>query len=448
MRRDMGHDNSTAPRILVVGAGCAGMATARRLERMVRPNEAAITVVDPRPYMTYPSFLPETAAGTVEPRHVVAPLRALLRRCQVFTGEVTHIDTDTRAVGVRLPDDNEAELGYDVLVLAAGSVTKVLPVPGLQEHATGFTTLGEAVLLRNQVLTRLDQAASTLDPHRRAELLTFLFVGGGYAGVEALAELEEMVRFAVRRYYPMIELSEVRWLLVEAADRIMPEVSGSLAAYTMDVLRDRGIEVRLETTVTSAEDGRVQLSDGTTFPAGTIVWTTGVEANPVIAGSGLPTDKMGRAKCTPSLQVEGFREVFAVGDCAAVPDVTSADPEATCPPTAQHATRQARRAAGNVRALVRSSPLRPYAHRTVGSVATLGLHEGVAEIYGMRLRGWPAWVLHRAYHLAQMPSANRKARIVADWMIDAFFPRQVVALGEVHVPRREFVEQARRVKQR
>jgi NADH dehydrogenase len=435
---------TTGPRILIAGAGYAGLYTALRLQSSLRPGEASVTVVDPRPYLTYQPFLPEAAAGTLEPRHVAAPLREVLHRSHVLTASVTRIDTARRSVRLDVSSDHTDELGYDLLVLAAGSVSKTLPVPGLAEQAVGFTTLGEAVYLRNHVLSRLDQAAGTLDPARRQALLTFMFVGGGYAGVEALGEMEEMARFAARRYYPSVDASEMRWTLVEAVDRIMPEVSSSLADYTVNVLRQRAIEVRLETTVDSMENGHVVLSDGARFDAGTVVWTTGVVANPLVADADVPHDRLGRVVCAPNLQVRGVPGVCAAGDCAAVPDLMAGDADATCPPAAQHAVRQGKHLAENIIRMIRGQEPQDYAHRSAGAVATLGHHQGVAEIYGVRLKGWPAWALHRLYHVSQMPTVSRKTRVLVDWMLDGVFPRQVVAIGELHEPRDEFVAQARR----
>lgn len=434
---------SARPRIVVLGAGYVGLTAALRLQSKLRGG-ASVTVIDPRSYMTYQSFLPEAAAGSIEPRHVVVPLRPLLRRCQVLTARATGVNNDRRAVRMAVPDGHAEELGFDVLVVALGSVSKTLPVPGLASRAVGFTTLEEAIYLRNHVLSQLDKASTTLDPDLRRRLLTFLFVGGGYAGVEALGELEEMARFAVSRYYPAIDPGWLRWVLVEAAGRIMPEVSRPLADYTVAHLRGRGMEVHLQTTVNTMEGGHVVLADGTEFDAGTIVWTTGVSPHPMLGATDLPLDERGRVRCEATLQVDGRPGVFAAGDCAAVPDLTDKQDGALCPPSAQHAVRQARRLADNVVAHVRDKPLRPYRHASAGSVATLGLHEGVAEIYGRKIKGWPAWALHRIYHLAQMPTAHRKTQIFTDWALTLPFRRQVVALGELHQPRAEFTEQAQR----
>lgn len=430
-------------KVVVIGAGYVGMHAARRLQSKALAGEASITVVDPRSYMTYQPFLPEAAAGSLEPRHVVAPLRSVLEGCEVVTGAATAVDTERKVVSVEVVSGNVTELEYDYVVVAPGSVSKTLPVPGLASQATGFTNLGEAIYLRNHVLTQLDKAASTSDPALRERLLTFVFVGGGYAGIEALGELEEMACFAARRYYGgKLEPGEMRWVLVEAAERIMPEVSRPLADYTVDLLRERGMAVHLATTVETMEGGHVKLSDDTLLESETIVWTAGVAPHPMLNQAGLPLDDKGRARCHATLEVADRPGVFSAGDCAAVPDLSADDPDATCAPSAQHAVRQAKRLADNVLAAMRGRPMADYKHASAGSVAALGLHQGVAEIYGLRLKGWPAWALHRAYHLANMPTANRKGRILADWVLDVPFRRQVVALGELHRPRLEFVEDA------
>ncbi|WP_425484552.1 NAD(P)/FAD-dependent oxidoreductase [Haloechinothrix aidingensis] len=423
--------------VVVVGGGHAGMTAARALREQLSVDRATITVIEPRSYMTYQPFLAEAAAGSVEPRHVVVPLREILPDCDVLAGEVTGVSSAASTVTVRVADGNVRQVGYDVLVLAPGSVSKTLPVPGLAEHAIGFKNLGEAIYLRNHVLSRLDAAASTLDEDLRRRLLTFLFVGGGYAGVEAMAELEDMTR-AATSYYDTVAAEDMRWILVEAADRIMPEVSANLGRYILNVLRERGFEAYLNTTLSSVHDGHVELSDGTEFDTDTVVWTAGVTPHPVLRNTDLPLDDRGRVRCTPTLRVEGLRSVFAAGDAARVPDLTSKGSDAVCGPSAQHATRQAKRIATNVLALLHGGKPRKYRHAYAGSVASLGLYQGVAEIYRIRLRGKPAWLAHRGYHLAAMPTWHRKARIAADWLLSLPFRRQVVALGELHHPRREF----------
>jgi NADH dehydrogenase len=422
-------------RIVIVGGGYVGMYTALRLQKRLSRGAADITVIEPQANMTYQPFLPEAAAGSVEPRHVVVPLRRVLSRCTVLTGAASRIEHARKVVLVQPAEGDAYEVGYDLLVVCPGSISRALPIPGLAEHGVGFKTIGEAIYLRN--LSCLDLAASTQDPDRRRRALTFVFVGGGYAGVEAMAELEDMARYATR-YLPGIEPEQMRWVLVEAASRIMPEVSVRLSAYTVDRLTERNIDVRLDTRLESAVDGRVRLSDGDEFEAETLVWTAGVKANPMLRDTDLPLDDAGRLSCRADLTVKGVNGVFAAGDCAAVPDLTKSDPNALCSPSAQHAVRQAKRLADNIVATVRGDALREYRHAYAGSVASLGLYRGVAEIYGIRLRGFPAWWMHRTYHVSRMPTFNRKVRVIADWTGALIFRREVVSLGQLQQPRSEF----------
>jgi NADH dehydrogenase len=423
--------------IVIVGGGYVGMYTALRLQRELKRAEASITVIDPQANMTYQPFLPEAAAGSIEPRHVVVPLRKVLRRCHVRTGRVTAINTANREVTVEAAAGHVSHLAYDMLVVAPGSVARTLPIPGLAEHGISFKTVAEAIYLRNHVLSRMDEASSTLDPELRRRLLTFMVVGGGYAGVEALAELADMSRYA-SRYYENIDASDLRWVLVEAAGRIMPEVSPRMGRYTVEQLMRAGIEVFLDTRVTSMEGGHVVLDDGTEFDTDTIVWTAGVKPNPMLDNTDLPLDERGRVICGADLQVQGLSEVFSAGDCASVPDLSKDDPEAKTSPSAQHAVRQARVLADNIVAVLRGQPCRPYRHAYAGSVASLGLYKGVAEIYGVKLRGVVAWFMHRTYHLSRMPTFNRKFRIVSDWTQALFFRREVVSLEQIHEPKAEF----------
>jgi NADH dehydrogenase len=433
-----------AQRIVILGGGYLGLYTALGLQRRLRGGEASVTVIDPQPHMTYQPFLPEAAGGSIEPRHVVVPLRRVLRRCHILNLRVTRIEHARRTVTVEKPDQTTEEIGYDVLVVALGSVARVLPVPGLAEQGIAFRTIGEAIYLRNHILSKLDEAAVTDDPVRRSKLLTFTFVGGGYAGIEALGELEDMARFATR-YYENIEPSDLRWVLVEASGRILPEVRESLGVYTVLQLEKRGIEVYLSTLAKSFEDGHVVLSDGTEFDSDTIVWTAGVKANPVLANSDLPLDERGRIKATAELQVEGMPGVWAAGDNAAVPDLSriQEDPNALTLPNAQHAVRQAKRLAANLIASLRDKPLKPYHHKNIGSVASLGLHKGVADVYNIKLTGFLAWAAHRGYHVMKVPTFNRKARVVADWLLGGLFRREVISMGQISDPRAEFARVTR-----
>jgi NADH dehydrogenase len=358
---------------------------------------------------------------------------------------------------VEPPDGDEYGIDYDHVVVALGSVARTLPIPGLAEQAIGFKHVEEAIALRNQVLGRLDVAASIRaasiddasiddasiddasidDGAKRRRALTFVFVGGGYAGVEAFAELEDMARYATR-YYDNLEAADMRWVLVEATGRILPEVGEDMGRYTIEQLRSRSMEVLLDTRLESCVDGHVELSGGQRFDADTIVWTAGVKANPVVAATGLPLDERGRIRCGADLRVVGFDDVWAAGDNAAVPDLSSSVPGATCSPSAQHAVRQAKVLARNLLRVLAGNAVVEYRHRHVGSVASLGLRKGVAQVYGIKLKGFPAWFMHRTYHLSRVPTFNRKARVVLDWTLALFFRREVVSLGSLHHPSDEF----------
>ncbi|NJQ03525.1 NAD(P)/FAD-dependent oxidoreductase [Streptomyces zingiberis] len=429
-------------RILVVGGGCVGMYTALRLKRRLKRDEALVTVVDPEPYMTYQPFLPEAAAGSISPRHVVVPLRRVLRGCQVVVGEVTALDHAARSATVRTLATAEegsppVEIGYDELVLAPGSVSRTLPVPGLAEFGIGFKTVEEAIMLRNHVLEQLDIASSTRDPALRDAALTFVVVGGGYAGVEAIAELEDMARYALR-YYHNVEPEDMKWVLVDAGERILPEVGEEMGGYAVRELRRRTIDVRLGTRLASCENRVAVLSDGSRLPTRTLVWTAGVKPHPVLAAMGLPLDGRGRLRCGADLRVEGTEHAWAAGDAAAVPDRTATTPGALCAPNAQHAVRQARTLADNLVAHLRGGRTEEYRHAHAGSVASLGLHKGVAQVYGKKIKGYPAWFMHRVYHLSRVPTFNRKARVIAEWSLAGLFKREIVSLGSLEHPRAEF----------
>ncbi|MFL6056958.1 MAG: NAD(P)/FAD-dependent oxidoreductase [Actinoallomurus sp.] len=441
--------------VLIVGGGYVGMYTAlrlhKRMRRELKSGELEVTVVDPQSYMTYQPFLPEAAAGNVEPRHVVVPLRRVVPHATILNGRVTRIEHASHQAWIEVvggggpgPSDGSAEtrvLSYDVLVFCPGSISRILPIPGLAECGIGFKTVGEAIYLRNHVLAQLDIAASTANEETRKRALTFVFVGGGFAGVEALGELEDMARDACD-YYPDIQPSDMRWVLVEASDRILPEVGLDMGRWTVEALRQRGIAVKLETLLKSAEGHHIVLSDGEEFEAGTIVWTAGVKPNPVVRHTDLPIDEKGRVKSTAELTVEGVPDAFTAGDVAAVPDLTK--PGNYTAPNAQHAVRQAKILGNNLVAALRGKQLKAYKHAYAGSVASLGLHKGVAQIYGMKMRGLPAWFLHRMYHLSRVPTMNRKARVTADWTLAFFFKREIVSLGSIARPREEFKLAARK----
>jgi NADH dehydrogenase len=432
-------------RILVVGGGYVGMYTAlrlqKRLRRQLRDKSVEVVVVDPRSYMTYQPFLPEAAAGSVEPRHVVVPLRRVLGKCEVLTGRVESVDHGKRVARIKPLRGEAYDLSYEVIVMAPGSIARTLPIPGLAEHGIGFKQVEEAISLRNQVLEKLDIATSVPDHAARRSLLTFVFVGGGYAGIEALAELEDMAAYAMR-FYPDLSKGDMRWVLVEASGRILPEVSEDLGRYTVEELRKRRIDVKLETRLESCVGGHIVLSDGDEFDAETLVWTAGVKANPMLARTDLPLDDKGRLRCRTDLRVEGVDGAWGAGDSAAVPDLTGPAGAMTSP-SAQHAVRQAKLLGDNIARVHRGRSPSAYIHKHVGSVASLGLHKGVAQVYGVKLRGFMAWFMHRTYHVSRMPTLNRKIRIVLDWTLALFFKRDIVSLGSLQRPRDEFSEASR-----
>jgi NADH dehydrogenase len=426
-------------RVIVVGAGHVGLYAALRLSRKLNARRAEIVVIDPQPHMTYQPFLPEAAAGNISPRHSVVPLRSELKKCRIVSGEVTRIEHARRTVTIQPIDGPTTEMTYDHIIVAPGSVSRTLPVPGLREQGIGFKTIGEAIYLRNHILDRLDIAAVTPDADVRRASLTFVFVGGGYAGIEALAEMEDVVRDALPNY-PELSQDEVRFVLVEATNRILPEVGPDMGAYAARQLDARGIDLRLGTRLESCVDGWIELSDGDRFKAETLVWTAGVKPSPMLDRTDLPRGPRGHITALATLQVvDGDRVLdgaWTAGDCAQVPDLTK--PGAYCSPSAQHAVRQAAVLADNIREVILGGVPKEYRHKYAGSVASLGLHKGVAQVYGIKLKGLPAWFMHRTYHVSRIPSLNRKVRVVADWTLASIFKRETISLGQLHAPRSEF----------
>ena len=434
----------TRPRILIVGGGYVGMYTAMRLLKKLRFDEAQVTVVDPRSYMTYQPFLPEAAGGAVSPRHVVVPLRRVLRGAEIITARVTSVNHAARTAVIQPLEGEAYSLKYDQLVMAMGSISRTLPIPGLAECATGFKTVEEAIQLRNRVLECLDIAESTHEARIRTRNLNFVVVGGGYAGVEALAELEDLARYATR-YYPTITPEDMQFTLVEASNRILPEVGPEMGMWTLEQLRKRGIDVKLETRLESCVGGHIELSDGSKFEAETLVWTAGVKASSIVNNTDLPLNEHGKLSADAALRVKGVEDAWGAGDGTSVPDLTSEE-GLDCAPNAQHAVRQSKVLAGNIIASMRGFPVKNYKHKYVGSVAGLGLHKGVANVYGIRVRGWPAWFMHRTYHVSRVPTLNRKIRVIADWTLGLLFKREIVSLWSMHEPFNEFQDAAKPAK--
>jgi NADH dehydrogenase len=405
---------------LILGGGFAGSYVARFL------GKKGATIVSRENFMLYTPMLPEAASGTLEPRHVVVPIRMMCPHADLLLGRAFALDEGRQVVSVATAAGDLA-VHYERLVIALGAVARTLPIPGLAEHALGFKSLADAIWVRNHVLQQLELAAAA-GPEDAKRHLSFVFVGAGYAGVEALAELSDLVRDALR-FYPALKGMRQRWVLVDAAPKILPEIPKRLGEYAARELWKRGVDIRVSTTLDSAEPHSVTLSDGTTLETETLVWTAGVRAHPLLAELGLPLDDRGRVVVDPLLRVEGRGNIWALGDCARVPN--EATPELPDPPTSQHALRQARRLAKNLR-----GEQKPYRYRMLGQVATLGRHKGIADVLGLRLRGFPGWFVTRTYHLYQLPLLSRKLRVVVDWTVALFFRRDIAELSMLGHPER------------
>jgi NADH dehydrogenase len=400
--------------VLIIGGGFAGAYVAKLL------RDRKPTIVSPENFMLYTPLLPEAASGTLEPRHTVVPLRVMCPRAELLLGKVEGLDLDAHSVIAR-----GRTIRWQDLVVALGAVPRTLQVPGLPEHGLAFKTLADAIYLRNRVLQQLEAADAALDEEERSRALTFVFVGAGYAGVEALAELSDLVEDALR-YYPRLRSTRRRWVLVDAAPRILPEIPHRLGDYAAAELLKRGMEIHVDTTLQSVSADEAVLGDGTRISTNMLVWTAGVAPNPLLREWSLPLDEKGRVEVDEFLRVRGHEHVWALGDCANVPNTRSDRPD---PPTCQHALRQARRLARNL-----TGPPEPYGYRMLGQVATLGRHKGIAEVLGLRLRGFLGWWVTRSYHLYQLPLAQRKFRVVVDWTVSLFFRRDIAELGQLGHP--------------
>jgi NADH:ubiquinone reductase (H+-translocating) len=417
--------------VVIAGGGFGGLSAARELEKVMPKQSARLMLINEQNYATYAPFLPEAAAGTLEPRHVVTPLREILKRTYLRLGEITGHDPEAKTVELAAKGGENETIPYDQLLLSLGSVSRVLPIPGLTEHAMGFKGLADAIVLRNRVIENLEMANATGDRQRREELLTFVFVGGGYAGLEALAELQDFAADAMDAY-PRARLHGMRWLLVEAAPRVLPEIDQDLADYALRELRGRGIEIKLETQLKEVTKDSVTLSTGEVVPTRTVVWTAGVAPAPILKDLNVPLDERGRVPVDDHLRVQGLESVWAIGDCAAAPDPRGG----TCPPTAQHAVRQGPVAARNIAAELGIGTAEPFTYRSEASFVNLGRYKAVGRIGDRKLRGFPAWFLARSYHMSQIPGYARKAHAVLDWTASMPFKRDIAELGSVTRPKR------------
>ena len=440
---------SDRPRILVVGGGYVGLYVALKLQKKVREHGGIVTLVDPLPYMTYQPFLPEVAAGSIESRHAVVSHRMHLKQTEVITGRVTSIDHANKTATVDSEDGVTFELPYRDVVIAAGAVTRTFPIPGLAEQGIGLKTIEEALELRNTVLERIEAGSILPDGPEKKRALTFVGVGGGFAGIEAMTEIEDMARHAAEQN-PRLKRSDLRFVLVEAMGRIMPEVTEHQAEWVVEHMRSRGIEVLLNTSLASAVDGKLELinmpdkTPAQSFEADTLLWTAGVQANPVVRNYGFALDERGRVKANAELRViddngQPVEGAWTAGDVAAVPDLTGGGVGGFCVPNAQHAVRQAKHLAKNIYAERWGvGQVTEYKHENLGAVAGFGINKGVAKVMGIKLKGTLAWLAHRGYHGFAMPTWERKVRVIADWLLNAVLGRDTTEISDLETPYRAF----------
>lgn len=439
------------PKILIVGGGYAGFYTALKLNKWLRRGEAEVTVVDPLPYMTYQPFLPEVAAGSIEPRHAVVSLRRhLSKSADVITAKVTAIDHANKTATITPELGEPWQMSYDIIVVTAGAVSRTFPIPGVADQAIGLKNIEEAVEIRDRILTNFQKASNLPSGPERDRLLTFVVVGGGFAGIEAIGEMRSLASSLIK-YYPTLSFEDTSFHLIEAMGRIMPEVSLETSHWVIKNLETRGVEVHLETQLTSAVDGVVEMSTGESFESDTIVWTAGVMANPVVRNTDFPVEERGRLRVGADLRLitedgEIVPDAWGAGDVSAVPDLSGGGVGGYCVPNAQHAVRQGKLMAKNIVATMRGDEPKEYFHKNMGAVAGIGIGEGVFQAGKLSIKGLIAWVMHRGYHGLAIPMWERKIRVFAVWILNFFLRRDIVSLEARMTPRSSFEEFAARPK--
>jgi NADH dehydrogenase len=418
----MSDDGKT--RVVVLGGGFAGVYAVKELQKALRRDaQMEITLVNQDNFFVFTPMLHEVAASDLDLTHIVNPIRKLLRKASFFNGDVLEIDLDARAVVVShgVEKDHPHRLEYDYLVLALGSVTNFFGIPGLAERAFTMKTLGDAIALRNRVIDSLEEADFECCAEVRKRMMTFVVAGGGFAGVETIAGIHDFLHDALP-HYPHLSPSDVKTILVHPGDVILPELSEKLGRYAQQKLSQRGLEIRLRTRVAGFSAEGVQLSDGTLIPTANLVWTAGSAPNPLLENLECRKDR-GRIVVDEFLEVRDRPGVFALGDCALVPDSTTGG---YCPPTAQHASRQGKTVAHNIAAQIRGGRKRPFAFKTIGQLATIGRRTGVASIFGLNFSGFIAWWLWRSIYLMKLPRFERKVRVAIDWALDLLFTKDLV----------------------
>ncbi len=427
LRRLAGPAPAEPARVVVLGGGFGGVATAQRLERLgLAGADISVSLVSPTNSLLFTPMLAEVAGSALQPQHISAPIRAACPRTRFYRGQVTTIDLDRRQVHVAgAPVDT---LPYDHLVFALGSVPNFRDLPGMAEHSFTLKTLSDAVGVRNHVIGMLERADAENDPQERARQLTFVVAGGGFAGTETIAELFDLVHNA-RRYYPHIRPEELRFVLVHSRDRILPEIGPELADFALTRLRRRGIEFRLETRVAGATADGMHLADGEVIPTRTLVWTAGNQPHPVLGQLPVERNRAGALVVDETLRLPGHHNLWAVGDCAQIPDPLTGGFH---PPTAQHALRQGKALGGNIAAVVAGRDPTPFRFEAIGILVALGHRTAVAEIRGRRFSGLLAWMLWRGVYLSKLPGLEKKVRVFLDWTIDLLFPRDIVLSADLH----------------
>jgi len=411
--------------IVIVGGGFGGVATARQLERKLRKGEAEVTLVSKDNFLLFNPMLPEVAGSGIEAHHILSPLRELCRHTTVTIGTVQEVDVEGHSITVAHgPHQALCVIPYDHLVLGVGAITNFSELSGMAQHALGLKTIGDALFLRNHLINMMEEADVETDPGLRKEFLTFVVAGGGFSGVETVAELNDFVHQAAR-YYSRIHPSEIRVVLLHAGERILPELTERLAGFADKLLRRRGVEIRLGTMLNGATECEAVLKSGEIIPTRTLVSTVGTAANPLNSKLALPKDERGRLVVGPTLQTADHPELWALGDCAAVPNQATG---ALAPPTAQFALREGTLVADNIIAVVRGEKPRPFSFPGLGQFVSLGHRSAVAEILGFKLSGFVAWFLWRSVYLEKLPGLSRKMRVAADWTLDLLYGRDITQL--------------------
>ena len=434
-------------RIVIVGGGYAGFYTAFKLEKLLRRGEAEVVVIDPLPYMTYQPFLPEVAAGSIEARHAIVPLRRHLPKTRVITARVTGVNHKKKSVTITPENQPSFDLSYDHIVITAGAVSKTFPIPGVADVAIGMKTIEEAIAVRDRVIDNMHVAADMPPGKARDRLLTVVVVGGGFAGIEAFAELRSLVS-AMLKEFPSLSIDDTHFHLIEAMDRIMPEVSLKSSLWVIKNLEQRQAHVHLNTQLKSAVGGRLELSNGKVIETDIVIWTAGVKAQSMLGGTGIPLDERERICARADLRVEDGDTIldgmWTAGDVARVPDLSGGGVGGYCVPNAQHAVRQGKILAKNLVAVLRGEEPNDYVHKNLGAVAGLGIGYGVFQSGSIGIVGFPAWVMHRFYHGFAIPMFERKARVFTNWLLHLFWGRDFSSVRKVQTPRDFFEEFATR----